>query len=136
MTQLSKERLEELAAGQSGFNLRTATPEESMEMARLLLAPEAQEPVAFIGKRMLESLCDEGGRTCGRVWRADTDELSGESRIPLYAAPPVAQPVQVPDAVDYSDLDQNSQDREVIEAINQCKGWNAYRAAMLEGKQK
>lgn len=37
----------------------------------------------------------------------------------------------VPDAVDYSDLDATSQDREVIEAIAECRGWNAYRAAML-----
>lgn len=40
-------------------------------------------------------------------------------------------PVAVPDAVDYSDLDATSHDREVIEAIAQCKGWNACRAAML-----
>lgn len=42
-----------------------------------------------------------------------------------------AQLVAVPDAVDYSDLDAASQDREVIEAIAECKGWNACRAAML-----
>ncbi|MGQ5784485.1 hypothetical protein ACUNI7_19985, partial [Serratia sp. IR-2025] len=46
----------------------------------------------------------------------------------LYDAPPAPA---VPDAVDYSDLDATSQDREVIEAIAECKGWNAYRAAML-----
>ncbi len=44
---------------------------------------------------------------------------------------PKSQPVAVPDAVDYSDLDAASQDREVIEAIAECKGWNACRAAML-----
>ncbi|WP_313063445.1 DUF551 domain-containing protein [Atlantibacter hermannii] len=54
----------------------------------------AAEPVVYIGKQMLESLCDEGGRICGRVWRSNTDELSGESRIPLYASPQVTS---VPD---------------------------------------
>ncbi|WP_145957348.1 DUF551 domain-containing protein [Serratia marcescens] len=46
----------------------------------------------------------------------------------LLTAPPAPA---VPDAVDYSDLDATSQDREVIEAIAECKGWNACRAAML-----
>lgn len=46
----------------------------------------------------------------------------------LYAAPPTPA---VPDVVDYSDLDATSEDREVIEAIAECKGWNACRAAML-----
>ncbi|WP_318370490.1 DUF551 domain-containing protein [Enterobacter sp.] len=50
-------------------------------------------------------------------------------REALYAAP---QPVAVPGAVDYSDLDPTSQDREVIESIAECKGWNACRAAMLQ----
>lgn len=95
MTQLSKERLEEIRDYDTCVTL-----EESAEMARLLLVVEGQEPVVYIGNQMLESLCDEGGRSCGRVWRSNTDEMSGESRIPLYAAPqpaPVAQTVQVPD---------------------------------------
>lgn len=35
---ITRERLQELAAGQSGFNLRTATHEESQELARMALA--------------------------------------------------------------------------------------------------
>ncbi|SVT97268.1 Eaa1 [Klebsiella pneumoniae] len=35
---ITRERLQELAAGQSGFNLRTATHEESHELARMALA--------------------------------------------------------------------------------------------------
>ncbi len=35
---ITRERLEELAAGQSGFNLRIATHEESQELARMALA--------------------------------------------------------------------------------------------------
>nr|WP_243813430.1 DUF551 domain-containing protein [Klebsiella quasipneumoniae] len=37
-SKLTRERLEELAAGQSGFNLRIATHEESKELARMALA--------------------------------------------------------------------------------------------------
>lgn len=38
MSTITKERLEELATGRSGFNLRIATSEESMELARIALA--------------------------------------------------------------------------------------------------
>ncbi|MBH2923809.1 ead/Ea22-like family protein [Serratia marcescens] len=47
----------------------------------------------------------------------------------------LAMPVRLTDAVDYSDLDATSKDREVIEAIAECKGWNANRleqAALLK----
>lgn len=44
---IARERLEELAAGQSGFNLRIATPEESQELARMALAAMDGEPVAW-----------------------------------------------------------------------------------------
>lgn len=64
------------------------------QWAQLQQYRAAAEPVVYIGKQMLESLCDEGGRICGRVWRSNTDELSGESRIPLYASPQVTS---VPD---------------------------------------
>lgn len=37
-SKLTRERLQELAEGQSGFNLRTATHEESQELARMALA--------------------------------------------------------------------------------------------------
>lgn len=41
---LSRERLEELAAGQSGFNLRIATLEESQQLASMALAALDSEP--------------------------------------------------------------------------------------------
>ncbi|EOE2717246.1 hypothetical protein ACKDBV_004155 [Klebsiella oxytoca] len=43
---ITRERLEELAAGQSGFNLRIATQEESQELARIALAAMDSEPAA------------------------------------------------------------------------------------------
>lgn len=44
---ITRERLEELAAGQSGFNLRIATHEESQELARMALSTMDSEPVAW-----------------------------------------------------------------------------------------
>lgn len=43
-SKLTRERLQELAAGQSGFNLRTATYEEPQELARMALAAMDSEP--------------------------------------------------------------------------------------------
>ncbi len=71
-----------------------------------------------------------GSETCSdyRVaWTKSGTQL-GKGVHWLYTTPPAPA---VPDAVDYSDLDATSQDREVIEAIAECKGWNACRAAML-----
>lgn len=45
---ITRERLEELASGQSGFNLRIATLEESQQLARTALAALDTEPVAEI----------------------------------------------------------------------------------------
>ncbi|UVF98902.1 hypothetical protein NWT87_19605 [Klebsiella pneumoniae] len=53
---ITRERLQELAAGQSGFNLRTATHEESQELARIALAAIDSEPVVWV---MLEDLADK-----------------------------------------------------------------------------
>lgn len=44
---ITRERLQELAEGQSGFNLRTATHEESQELARMALAAMDSEPYGF-----------------------------------------------------------------------------------------
>ena len=134
MTQLSKERLENLLQhNDETSSSANAEMWEVKEMARRLLAVEGQEPVAYIGNQMLESLCDEGGRICGRVWRYNTDEMSGESRVPLYAAPkpaPVALPVQVPESL----KDRLITICDLVEDNDEyCQDiWNACRAAMLQ----
>ena len=103
-------------------------------LCRLALAGLDSEPVVYIGKQMLESLCDEGGRTCGRVWRSDKDELSRESRIPLYAAPPA--PVAVPDELTFEKIAEITASQGYEYSINECicaaSWWNACRAAMLK----
>ncbi|AWT21642.1 DUF550 domain-containing protein, partial [Klebsiella michiganensis] len=53
---ITRERLQELAAGQSGFNLRTATYEESQELARMALAALDSEPVAWTDEEELHDV--------------------------------------------------------------------------------
>lgn len=94
---ITRERLEELASGQSGFNLRIATLEESQQLARMALAAMDSEPVAY--------RWNYGGTT---IWRLlDTKPVPGSNpkcpRViePLYRhAQPATQPAPVvPDDV-------------------------------------
>lgn len=54
---ITRERLEELASGQSGFNLRIATLEESQELARMALATLASDPVAEVYQPQNAGIC-------------------------------------------------------------------------------
>ncbi|HIF0827515.1 TPA: hypothetical protein ACXYP5_005335 [Klebsiella pneumoniae] len=91
------------------------------------------DPVAYIGERMLEDLT-EGYRSCGRVWPYIKDELSGESRIPLYRhahpAPIVPEEWTIADAVKFC-KETGRQD-----AGAAMDAWNACRAAMLAAAQQ
>lgn len=90
--------------------------------SREALANRGAQPVLYASEETL-AYANEGEKSLV-TW----SDPMGDAVIPLYTAPPAPA---VPDAVDYSDLDATSQDREVIEAIAECKGWNACRAAML-----
>ncbi|QLO81224.1 hypothetical protein HV306_20235 [Klebsiella grimontii] len=86
------------------------------------------EPVAYIGERMLGDLT-EGYRSCGRVWSFIKDELSGESRIPLYRhaqQPVVPEEKPMPNPLSMYAVD-------AVAAIAEVKGWNACRPAGGEG---
>ncbi|HEE4809910.1 TPA: DUF551 domain-containing protein [Klebsiella pneumoniae] len=86
---ITRERLEELASGQSGFNLRIATFEESQQLASMALASMDSEPVAYIFKH-----------PAGRLFWSLTDESNKghDDVMPVYAAPqsPGREPATVP----------------------------------------
>jgi hypothetical protein len=88
MTQLSRERLEEIRDYDTCVTL-----EESAEMARRLLAVEGQEPVAY--------MYPGDATECRSVALAeDLDDEQKAACIQLYAAPqpaPVAQPIGITD---------------------------------------
>ncbi len=49
------------------------------------------------------------------------------------ASTPICQntSIPVPEAIDCSALDASSNDREIIESIAECRGWNSYRTVLL-----
>ncbi|SWW28767.1 DUF551 domain-containing protein [Klebsiella pneumoniae] len=116
---ITRERLQELSEGQSGFNLRTATHEESQELARMALAAMNGEPVAYIFKH-----------PAGRLFWSLTDESNKghDDVMPVYAspqpAPVVPEEKSIPNTLSMYAVD-------AVAAIAEVKGWNACRAAML-----
>lgn len=139
MTQLSKERLEELQRQfhEEGYN--DATDREVAAMVEQLLAVEGQEPVACIAKY-------ESGAVHGTCERADPVAMEwlkrGMTLTPLYTAPPapLAQPVHVPDEKAFyewarSDIDLSiTLESETYMWIARAS-WNACRAAMIQGAE-
>ena len=124
-SKLTRERLEELAAGQSGFNLRIATHEESQELARMALAAMDSEPVV----KCTHAICRDG---CCNSICPDCLENIHEVREP-YSTAYLSSPV-VPDEMDRIgafDMFDSLPDGDVVDCVQYT--WNACRAAMLNG---
>jgi len=119
MAELTKERLTALSNRE---NVGAICGDEIAAMARQLLTGMEQEPV--------HQACKEAG-----VWvdiePGDVDSLkaNGEQVRALYAAPQLPQ-LAVPDALDDY---VNSDEHPLLWSHN--KGWNACRAAMLQGAE-
>ncbi len=119
---ITRERLEELAAGQSGFNLRIATLEESQELARMALAAMNNEPVAWTWHYREQ-------------WHVTNDERRAEfvakdgdvAVLPLYRHAQAA-----PVVPDEKDKTVDADDHPLLWSFNE--GWNACRAAMLKAQ--
>lgn len=130
-SKLTRERLEELAAGQSGFNLRIATLEESQELARMALAAMDSDPVAYM----------HDGED-GTEYNGHNEFSGGGKGIPLYRH---AQPAPVVMAEAQSraafeqwctvNIERNKWHPEFYAHLpvrEQWAAWEACRAAMLD----
>ncbi|EAO5359393.1 hypothetical protein ABGO49_002529 [Salmonella enterica subsp. enterica serovar Bareilly] len=105
------------------LNDRYAPPEVVRELARIVLASLEAEPVAYIFKH-----------PAGKLFWALTDESNKEQPdvIPVYADSPA--PV-VPDEIDVNDVPRAVT---YFKTHRDCyaDGWNACRAAMLQGVEQ
>lgn len=107
MSTISKERLEQLASGNAWVCVQD---DEAAELARIALASLEAEPVGTFKKG-----------PCGY------HPSFHEDAVPLYTAPPA--PVSVPAAMEMDD------DFDSAFEHGKAVGWNAYRAAMLQGAE-
>ncbi|HBE7064690.1 TPA: hypothetical protein KMT60_002690 [Escherichia coli] len=97
------------------------TAQMDLEVYKIALASLEAEPVAYIFKH-----------PAGKLFWALTDESNKEQAdvIPVYAAPPV--PVVPEEKPMPNPLKMYAVD--AVAAIAEVRGWNACRAAMLQGK--
>ncbi|HAW5596144.1 TPA: hypothetical protein JL127_002351 [Escherichia coli] len=118
MTTITKERIELFIKNPLENGL---TRGEQMELSRIALASLEADPVAYIFKH-----------PAGKLFWALTDESNKEQSdvIPVYAAPPV--PVVPEEKPMPNPLKMYAVD--AVAAIAEVRGWNACRAAMLQGK--
>ncbi|EPD7177417.1 DUF551 domain-containing protein, partial [Escherichia coli] len=110
------------------LNDRYAPPEVVRELARIVLASLEAEPVAYIFKH-----------PAGKLFWALTDESNKDQSdvIPVYAAPPVpVVPAALPENDDEDGHDIDYLDPSEAYALGRTAGWNACRAAMLQGKSE
>ncbi|MFO4083840.1 hypothetical protein AAHD42_00260 [Enterobacter hormaechei] len=115
MSTISKERLEQLASGNAWVCVQD---DEAAELARIALASLEAEAVAWLlsGGGAKNNVSFDSGNAYADPLREVT---------PLYAAPPA--PVSVPAAMEMDD------DFDSAFEHGKAVGWNAYRAAMLQG---
>ncbi|SAE98309.1 Uncharacterised protein [Enterobacter cloacae] len=126
MSTISKERLEQLASGNAWVCVQD---DEAAELARIALASLEAEPVGEVSEQrdglVMDGMVDLGGASTHRIIKG----ASKMKRFPLgtkfYTAPPA--PVSVPDAMEMDD------DFDSAFEHGKAVGWNAYRAAMLQG---
>ncbi|EOZ1844453.1 hypothetical protein ACQNKH_005301, partial [Escherichia coli] len=127
MAELTKEWLKQTIAEYEAnrdelpFGLDTNSAIE-LQAFKLALASLEAEPVAYIFKH-----------PAGKLFWALTDESNKEQSdvIPVYAAPPV--PVVPEEKPMPNPLKMYAVD--AVAAIAEVRGWNACRAAMLQGSQ-
>ncbi|HFU1783398.1 TPA: hypothetical protein ACH4Y3_001305 [Escherichia coli] len=93
--------------------------ENLRELARIALASLEAEPVAWMR--------DDAD---GREYNARNEFSGGGGGVPLYATPPV--PVVPEEKPMPNPLSMYAVD--AVAAIAEVRGWNACRAAMLQGK--
>ena len=101
---------------------------EQMELARIALASLEAKPVAYIFKH-----------PAGKLFWALTDESNKEQAdvIPVYAAPPVpVVPAALPENDDEDGHDIDYLEPSEVYSLGRTAGWNACRAAMLQGKSE
>lgn len=116
MSTIPKERLEQLASGNAWYCVQD---DEAAELARIALASLEAEPYGYVHKAAYEKT-----GSCGLSNDREAYRYSS-THVAVYTAPPA--PVSVPAAMEMDD------DFDSAFEHGKAVGWNAYRAAMLQG---
>ena len=122
----------EFAVTQTAFADSRAELEEELELARIALASLEADVVAWTDEQELRDVEKYG---CGYLFTANpvTPNADPHRVIKLYAAPPA--PVSVPDAYVRDGRGRMMLNGRQEPRIGYSAGWNACRAAMLQGAE-
>ncbi|EOK2506818.1 DUF551 domain-containing protein [Escherichia coli] len=136
MTTITKERLLTIKQWRetygSGSNV-VLPAEEAEELARIALAALEVEPIGFRCRRN-DNLGD-----WSYVYHREPDDFERKHLVieGIYAAPPVpVVPAALPENDDEDGHDIDYLDPSEAYALGRTAGWNACRAAMLQGKSE
>lgn len=132
MTTITRERLEWLSKISGRDDMDDINGDEIRELARIALASLDAEPVGEVSDKrhglVMDGTVDLGGKSTYRIIKGE----KAMKRLPLgtkfYIAPPV--PV-VPEEITDESTEQRLMGRRWAHSF--CAGWNACRAAMLNG---
>ncbi len=120
-----KELIKEIKERIGSLDVRDNIERRAYEIA---LASLEADPVAYIFKH-----------PAGKLFWALTDESNKDQSdvIPVYAAPPVpVVPAALPENDDEDGHDIDYLEPSEVYALGRTAGWNACRAAMLQGKSE
>ncbi|EPO7807600.1 hypothetical protein ACNI2I_05650 [Enterobacter hormaechei] len=124
MSNIDKHAVQAVADLKAGYTLGHADVAILNELARIALASLEVEPVAYMYKDNLHADARFSLHTRFGNWSQEDINEYEITEIPLYTAPPA--PVSVPDAI-------HSQGEKSASDDYYALGWNACRAAMLQG---
>ncbi|QIF19378.1 hypothetical protein G6Z93_15265 [Escherichia coli] len=128
MSTITKERIELFIKNPLDNGL---TRGEQMELARIALASLEAEPVVYMWDSERKDIDAPGYyRTEHLVFAESSVKQWGGRVVPLYTAPPapvVPEEKPMPNPLSMYAVD-------AVAAIAEVRGWNACRAAMLQGK--
>ncbi|WP_370610206.1 DUF551 domain-containing protein [Escherichia coli] len=141
MTTITKERLLTIKQWREtyGPGSNVVLPaEEAEELARIALASLEAEPVAWTDEEELRAARQYG---LGEIFQYPPDKYADSRRvIPLYRVPPAVP--QLPQPAVPGEIQKLKDGRGfkyvkdgVRYSVNYANGWNACRAAMLQGSQ-
>ncbi|MCU3463885.1 hypothetical protein N8Y44_22245 [Enterobacter hormaechei subsp. xiangfangensis] len=126
MINIDKHAVQAVADLKAGYTLGHADVAILNELARIALASLEVEPVAYMYKDNLHADARFSLHTRFGNWSQEDINEYEITEIPLYTATPA--PVSVPDAI-------HSQGEKSASDDYYALGWNACRAAMLQGAE-
>lgn len=130
MTTITREQAQAVSDLKAGYTLGHADVAILKDLARIALASLTAEPALYAAEETLAYA------NMGELHLTCLSEPMGDAVIPLYAAPPVpVVPAALPENDDEDGHDIDYLEPSEVYALGRTAGWNACRAAMLQGAE-